>query len=299
MVPSIKKVFDFLAQSRGIICAESLGLGNVVKTVFRATDGTRSLVVKIGLSERAAEEVRTNRKGYEALRGIGAVRIIPEPIFNLDFQNIPILVMGDCGPDFYHAVRQSKTPHALYLDLVQGMKPIYAETRQLSPGNSCLEPLRSLLLEQYKTWLPHLTDPAVIRQLAERDFQDLNPPFVCFSSFDFTPEDVFVTSKGIKYADPGLDVLGFPAIDLACFAGVARDAYGLPGAEEGYEILADFAIRDLSEILELDASKVSRIFSLGRAIQCALSARFRLESNPEKATELARSSQDFLRSFLG
>jgi hypothetical protein len=298
MKSTLDEVFDFLSTTYKIVCGERLTLGNVVETVFHARDEKRDLVVKIGLSDRAAEEVKLNRRGYDSLRSIGATRILPDPLFNADYRGIPIVVMGDCGPDFYHAVRAEADPTVLYKRLIENMNSVYQETRRASSGNGYLHALRSRLIKQYEVHLREEADHALVQEFYDRDLRDLDPPHICFSSFDFTPEDVFVGPFGVKYVDPLPDVLGVPAVDLACFAGVARDAFGLPGAEKGYLLLESFAVRGVSRILDMDERNARRFFFLGRALQCALSARFRLTTDIQKARALTKQSELFLRDFL-
>ncbi len=291
-------IFEHLSKTRRVDCGEPLTLGNVVSTVFRADRHGESLVVKIGLSERAATEVRMNCAGYEALQRIGASSLVPDPLEYVEFQDIPILIMEDCGPDFWHAVRASKDPAPLYGRLFWAMEPVYAKTRQRGGGEAYLESLRRRLLRQYQVHLRGLVPPRPVSRLADADLHDLNPPVLCFASFDFTPEDVFLTDKGARFADPLNEVIGVPIVDLACFGGVARDAYGLPGSDEGYRDLETLALSALPWLLELSGEQAGRFFALGRALQCAISARFRLNTDPDRAEELAHRSESFLTEFL-
>lgn len=103
----------------GITCTETLGLGNVVPTVFRASRMGESLVVKIGLSPRAAEEVRMNWEAYGEMEAIGAHALLPEPIEMHQIMAIPVLIMGDCDPNFWHASKSVQNPIRLYENLIK------------------------------------------------------------------------------------------------------------------------------------------------------------------------------------
>ncbi len=298
MSAKLDEIKSYLSKSRCVVCGETLTLGNVVSTVFRADRAGEKLVVKIGIADRAAQEVRMNCAGYDALRQIGAGSLAPDPLEYVEFNGIPILIMEDCGLDFWHAARVSANPAALYGRLFREMEPVHAKTRRRGDGEAYLDSLRRRLLRQYEVHLRNLIPPELIFELADTDLRDLVPPVLCFASFDFTPEDVFLTDKGVRFADPPSEVIGIPIVDLACFAGVARDAYGLPGSDQGYKELETLALNVLPRILELNESPARKFFTFGRALQCALSARFRLESDPARAAALAGISRSFLQKFL-
>ncbi len=298
MSAQLDEIKSYLSRSRCVTCGETLTLGNLVPTVFRACRGKERLVVKIGSSLRAAQEVRMNCAGYEAMRKIGAGNLVPGLLEYLEFRGVPILVMEDCGPDFWHAVQVAPDPVRLYTQLLWNMEPVYATTRRCGDGEAYLNSLRDRLIRQYETHLFSLVGVELVSELRRLPLRQLVPSTLCFSSFDFTPEDVFLTDKGVKFADPLPEVLGVPIVDLACFGGVARDAHHLPGSEEGYRQIQIFALGELPSLLELTERQAERLFAFGRALQCALSARFRLQSEPESADTLAKMSRSFLQEFM-
>lgn len=298
MSTTIEEILEFLSKSHNIACGETMSLGNVVKTVFRANNGIQPLIVKIGLSSRAAEEVRMNWKGYSNLREIGAKNLLPNFLMIEEYKDIPIIIMSDCGEDFWHAARQSENPLNLYQSLTAGIYPVYIKTRRLSSGYEYLESLRGRLLRQYKNRLKNLIDPNLVSRFTKYSLETLATPYICFSSFDFTPEDVFITQSGVKYVDPLPEVLGNPIIDLACFAGVARDAYNLPASTEGYQWLENFAATKVAALLKVNSWQGQRLFALGRALQSALSASVRISNQPNDAKRLAKISQKFIQQFL-
>lgn len=293
-------VFESLEQV-GIACDREnpLTLGNVCPWVFPAQQADTALVIKVGLSERAAQEVRMNQKGYENLKLIGASLLIPEPLQFVELHGVPIIIMGNCGEDFYHTVHRAPKPLKFYEYLTNHMEHVYHATLTTAisalPG---LETLRERLIRQYVVHLGGLADLALIEKLRSVSLAPFAPPMVCFSTFDFTPEDVFVTARSVKYVDPLPENLGVPIFDLACFAGVARDAHNLPGSIEGYETLEHYACKELPSLLNLSPQAASSIFAFGRALQMSLSARFRIKTEPEKAKQFAKQSMDFLREVL-
>jgi len=102
----------------------------------------------------------------------------------------------------------------------------------------------------------------------------------------------------LRYADPLPNLLGIPVIDLACFAGVARDAYHLPGSRLGYMVLRKLALWEVPKIIGLGSEECARLFFFGRALQCSLSSRFRIEKDFLAAEKFYRKSKFFLGKFL-
>jgi len=295
----LQEVLLFLERQHGVICDERLTLGNVVSTVFRATQGVQRLVVKIGLTEFALREVEKNIAGYDEMRAIGAQELLPNPLITtISYEGIPLILMEDCGLDFWHATQVAEHPVMLYEYLIGHMRGIYERTRRAAVDRQYLEPLRLRLLEQYRVHLLTLINEELIERLEKLKSETVAISTVCFSSFDFTPEDVFVTERGVKYLDPLPGILGMPAIDLACFAGVARDVYDLPGANEGYDFIYKFVESELPILLDCGVANARQHFLFGRALQCALSARFRMEHERERAALLAKQSETFLSQFL-
>ena len=290
-------VMTELSRRHGITCGPSLGLGNVVQTVFRARQGSQKLVVKIGVSPRAKKEIAMNWTGYQNMRNIGAQKLLPEPLQRIHIKGTPVIVMGDCGKDFWHAVQRTKNPGRLYRYLISQMMPIYESTLCV-PEKIYFKSLQNRLLHQYQEHLKNLVDAKLVERLKKSSLNGFKPVSMCFASFDFTPEDVFVSRKQIKYADPLEDVIGIPIIDLACFAGVARDVYGLPGSKKGYRVLESAALNRLPLVLGLSKKEAKRLFVFGRALQSALSARFRITTDTVAAAKHVRQSQMFLKMFL-
>jgi hypothetical protein len=299
MIVTLSQVLKFLEDRHGIITTEQLSLGNVCKSVFRAKLNSRSIVVKIGIGEREQQEIAWNRAGYKNILRIGGKAIIPDPCYTIRFRKVLIMVMGDCGKDFWHAVQVAYNPVFLYKRLITELMSLYRNTIKKKRGASAgiVESIRDRLTRQYSTYLFPVfgEDKKLMQRLANLDCQKYHYSLVCFSSFDFTPEDVFLPPSGLKFCDPLPEVIGIPIIDLACFGGVARDVYCLPGSKEGYLLLEKFALGKVSEFLMIKEGVARAFFNLGRALQCALSSRFRLESEPEKA----QSFYDMSRSFSG
>lgn len=292
----LQRLFQELENAHGIVCDRTgLDLGNVCKTVYQARNGDERLVVKLGIGRRAAQEIAKNCLGYQELRQIGAEDLLPRRLEYHEAHGVAFFIMSDCGPDFVRATRTANDPDSMYTALVTQMSAVYDNTK-----HAVLNPLvpihaaRDNVVRQCITHLSAFVDPRRVEQMRVCSFSEITTGQTCFSSFDFTPEDVFLTPHGVKYVDPIPGQLGIPVLDLACFAGVARDAYALPGSTQGYEVLRKFALQEVPALLHVCRVDAERLFVLGRALQCALSARFRLSTDVERAYELARACEQHI-----
>ena len=111
--------------------------------------------------------------------------------------------MQDCGLDFWHAVQETNNPASLYRRLTEELTTVYRQT--LHDSDKAVEVLNSLkqrLIKQYLNYLfPVFGEQKdLLRSLEMASMDSYRPGYVCFSSFDFTPEDVFLTPKGLKFA---------------------------------------------------------------------------------------------------
>jgi len=297
----LEKIKQELEKRFEVEFRERLILGNICKNIFRAQQKGIAIVVKIGISDPEKKEIRLNQDGYSEMRKIGAISLLPFPLYFIEIEKIPIIIMQDCGLDFWHAIKLERAPANLYSKLTSGLEDVYNRTK-CSPLEAIksLNSLKDFLIKQYQAFLfPVFGSQSMMMELLyETEMKEFAPKFGCFSSFDFTPEDVFVTTSGVKYADPLPGLIGVPIVDMACFAGVARDAYKLPGSIEGYDIMKRFALETISEIIILEKTLAQKIFLFGRALQSALSSRFRIDTERKKAQELFKSSCCYCSMFV-
>jgi len=272
---------------------EVLSHGDVCKMVYRATDDQgRKVVLKVGADERTRQEIARNIAGYEAIEKLGLSWFIPQ--IYVDGMNDPYgyswITMEDCGDDFLTAIRNCPTPINFYYGLVDQIRRVYCESIEQSlEAKRMLVRVTDKTMEQYLKYIePNFDQRGELRPALERLRQDIlseGYKYACFSNWDFTPEDVYLADERIKYTDPHEQVMGIPIVDLACFAGVARDAYHLPFSNSGYDIIRDFVMTELITILEIPRLTALKIFRLGRILQCFLSARFRLNSDLQEAKQ--------------
>lgn len=260
------------------------------------------VVLKVAVNERSQQELEANKSGYIQLRQEGLERVLPDTLITSSLQGRGFIIMSYLGDDFLDRVKQSADPLKDYEKLCTLMNEIYTQTRRISDhSNSSLSLVQTLLLNAYKQRLlpSKLITESAVKQAASVDITGLAPTYSTFACFDFTPEDIFIQGGTFKYPDPKHQIRGLPLIDLACFSGVSLDSYHLPGSEQGYRVIENFALQEVSRLLELDEASAQKIFNYGRAFQLAMSAKVRINSEPEKAQSFASQSLDYLNRVSG
>lgn len=87
-------------------------------------------------------------------------------------------------------------------------------------------------------------------------------------------------------------------IPLAFSEAYELGKYVLSGSSIGYILLEHFATNIIPDMLGFGRKMAISLFEFGRALQCSLSARFRIKTDFEKASLLYNLSCDHCRMFL-
>lgn len=297
---TLLEILQWLKDKHEIACAtDGFKWGHKCKTVFRANKLGQSLVVKIGLTSEAKREVLMNQEGYRGIREIGADKYLPHPCIIAKFRGVPILIMENCGENFFEMIKRANVPGTAYDNLAGELMCLYRATSRSDWHEKIIENLLLIGTELEKQFRRHLSffEPfATSEHLFEsikRRFSLISVSSGCFACWDFTPEDIFLAPDGLKIIDPPGIVFGLPIVDLACFAGVARDVYGLPGAEHGYRRLYKLS-REVGAMLGISSADSKMLFNLGRALQCSLSSRFQIAKDPARAKKFFLMAKRFI-----
>lgn len=296
-----KVIETLLEKELGIVLTSRLFNGHKNALVFRARRGRDRLVIKIGLNPTAAKEIEENMLGYHEMFKLGIGGIAPPNLVMRRISSYPIIIMTDLGSTFNNAILKHSNPLGLFQILMRELQRIYEKTvtrgRRRGRSYHFLEEMVKCLRRQYFVHLlpAKLVTEKELELLEKLRIGDWEVGISCFGVWDFTPEDVFIKGEKLYYIDPPRRILGIPIIDIACFAGVAKDVYNLPSSDNGYKLLHSFAISNVANLLGLSETQAEKIFILGRSIQCSLSARFRINENSEIANSFARQSVKYLR----
>lgn len=244
--------------------------------------------------------MRRNIVGYREMQQVGAIDIMPGGIQILQVLGVSVVLMEDLGPTFKEQIKSEVDPLLYFRNLIIGLNNVYTKTLSKGDrGSEFIQEMKDCLVRQYSRYLSpaELINQNALEKAQSIDLKKYVADRFCFAVWDFTPEDVFVKGSKVYYIDPPPKVLGIPIIDIACFAGVSRDVYDLPASKEGYELLYDFAVKQIADFLGFNDEQAISIFFLGRAIQLALSSRFRIEENLQKAQNFAQKSVEFVEQI--
>lgn len=271
--------------------------------VYKVLDSQgRSLVLKIAITENSIAEIKMNEIGYQKLRDYGLDWFIPEVSIIEVNERFAVMLMEYCGEDFLTQARKVKDPLRFYSRLLDELVKVYTQSKRKSDeGKQMVTSIIELILEQYEKYIYiHLDEGRTLesRLGALRSSVNINKiEFCCFSSWDFVPENIFLTPIGLKYIDPHEDVIGIPVIDIACFAGLMR-LYGLPEADKGYAMFQEFALTKIPSILNISEKSACKLFLLGKVLQSFLSARFRINSNLIQAQKIFLEGKTCLEKII-
>ena len=272
--------------------------GHIVRSIFRASYRGKDVVVKVAFSEDEKREVQKNILGYERMKNMGIADVVPE-YFVAEAEPAFVLILEDCGRPFLEMIKEAAHPAYLYQELLACLSLIWERTKQKAPPDSfcALDKLLSIALHfgdrHLQRFVQNHTDWEWLRSFS---FRDCAIPFVCFSDYDFTPDDVFLSQGRLKYVDPNAEVIGVPIIDLACFSGVCL-AHDLPDAEKQIARFHDVAIQEVAPLLSIHPEDAERMYLFGRFLQTTLSACVRIDHDPKKAERFSREALAFAKAL--
>jgi len=297
-IPEYVKEFS---SKENIELLERFSSGNSGALVYKVRMAGKDAVLKIASEGKGLNEIRENLAGYEKIREARLGEILPENVRVYENGGSTAIVMEYLGDSFYDRALKENAPINLYKGLADAFGQLCERTvRKDRESERMLKEAKKNIHSKYEEFL--LREGYVNRRdielLDSVDTDALSPDYSSFGCYDFTPEDVFLANGRLKYPDPKQEVRGCPLISLAAFAGVSRDSYGLPGSEEGYRVLENLAVETLPHLLHIEPPKARKLFAFGRAMQLAISAKYRLKADPKKARLFAARSVDYLNHIL-
>ncbi|GBE17327.1 hypothetical protein BMS3Abin15_01168 [bacterium BMS3Abin15] len=299
----MKSLLDYICKKYNLLVQENLKLGyNSDSVCIAVNKNGDKVVVKAAKTKNAIAEIRMNSTGYDNLRKCGLDFFIPEIFAYESSDDYAFIVMEYLGSNFLYQAEHSENPLEFYMSLMDSLEKVYRVSLKMgAEGHEAVESFIGKTIEIYEKYVcPNLDKERQIFPLLQRMYLSINIPsvvFCCFSNWDFTLEDVYLTNAGVKYSDPHADVLGIPIIDMACFGGLIK-LYGLPCSDEGYEEFKKFATGAVAEILRIPTGQAEKIFYLGKLFQCFMSIRFRYEKNPEQTKTIFAEAKEVIEKII-
>jgi len=271
--------------------------GNSGCIVLKAVRDLDEFVLKIPTDDHSLVEILNNIRGFDNLRREGLDEMLPEFIGVGKVDKLTYILSTYLGNDFAADSRKAGDGNNLFSILSERIFSIYKKTlKNDSQPDSFINNFKIRLNKNFKQYIipAGIVKTRSFDKFIGFDANKYSSKFNCFGGFDFTPEDIYLKDNTVKYPDPKSEIRGNPIIALACFAGVSRDIYCLPGAIEGYELLHRLATTKVADLLELADNQAESIFNLGRALQFSLSSRFRIEKDPGLAEVYAMKGLEYL-----
>lgn len=282
---------------------ENMELGHNSDIVCLATNKNGSkVVIKAAKSINSMAEIVRNIEGYRKLKNCGVSFFIPQIIAYEYTDDYAFIIMEYLGLNFLNQTKHSKNSLRLYLALMTSLEKVYLSSlKEGIEGGEAIKVLIQKIMTLYEEYVYENFDPSRnIFSLLKRACLSIDTSsisFYCFSNWDFTPEDVYLTNTGVKYSDPRVDIFGIPIIDMACFGGLIK-LYGLPQGNKGYEEFKKFAVNKVGGILHISRDQSEKIFYLGKIFQCFMSIRFRYQSNPKQTELIFKEAKNLLEKMV-
>lgn len=289
-----------ILEKEGLKEVERLGSGNSGADIIRCKSPDGERVVKIPTDEKSLNEILSNAKGYVGMIRLGLRENLPNHLKVRMHRGTPYIVMSYLGSSFAEESSRHYTAGvgiSLYQVLCDSLEKVYRKSvRRDDQGHAYLSMVEQKIIAKFENHLipAGLSDEGYVGKLKAIKMADRAPLYNCFSPYDFTPEDVFLIGGTIVYPDPKKELRGLPQISLACFAGVARDAYNLPDSFNGYKVIERFALEAVPDIIHISNELAGYLFTFGRVLQCAISSQVRIGKEQLKAKYFAEMSMGFI-----
>lgn len=299
----MQNLLDYICKKYDLVFQEKLELGCNSDTVCIATDrnGIKA-VIKAAKTDNSIAEIKMNDAGYKMLREWGLSFFVPKIIAYEVTDKYAFMIMEYLGQNFLTQVKHSQNPLELYRALMSSMDRVYRTSLKAgTDGGRMVESFIDKTIGHYEQYVyPNVDNERQMSPSLKKIHLSIGASEIshyCFSNWDFTPEDVYLTSSGVRYSDPHDEIMGIPIIDMACFGGLVK-LYGLPRGNEGYEEFRKFATGDVADILCIPKVQAEKIFYLGRLFQCFMSIRFRHEKNPEQAIAIFKEAKEVIERII-
>jgi hypothetical protein len=246
-----------------------------VNIIYHMED--QKLILKIACTEKERLEIKKNMEAYGKLSVMKLDSLIPR-IYEYDED---FLLMEYLGQDFAYTGKNESD----YIRLCEELHKIFTQTVQKT-GNGLdlyVQSLVALIKDNMTNYKLDEPLPDLMKEFSRfaKDFEDVQGN-VCFASWDLTPHNVFLNPE-FKIIDIKGDVIGCPIPNLSAFAGVASTVLALPNSDKGYCIIKNYCSLELPILLGISSELGEKLFVLGRFLQQIMGARFRIDTEPDKA----------------
>lgn len=299
MMDNQQLVEEFLVKREYSLVSQLDGGLNSHVVLARDYNTNELVVVKFGFTQIQRKEIGMNIRAYRLLSHMGLSDHHPVIIDLGETDYYHYMILSYLGDNFEKRIRVSKYPAEEYRIFLEGLLEIYRKSLRLNSGEAQQSVLNihRMIVEIYNQDIVPLYDETRKLQvqiyLLEHRIMAMKLRYMCFSNWDFTPDDTYIVDRKVMFSDPHDNVYGVPIIELACFSGLLK-LIEAPDAESGQKLFEDFALDKVAGMLRITESDSSFIFKLARLFQTFMSIKYRRKSYPLQAQSLFGVSEQIL-----
>lgn len=247
----------------------------------------------VGAPQSAFMDFQANIHGYVGIRKAGVENLLPTGYRVLQLHGTPVIVMDDLGENLFLRFKSDKEAVPKYCAWLCNhfKRAVISSLKRDETGVCGTDSLKDVLgyITLYTRDI-HVAPEAtrnMISALTKRKVR-LPSKYVALCLLDFTPSNLFVSKERVAFIDPWeqKSYLGNSAISIGQFVTLVRSVHKLANIDEGAEILLNFALQELPNILGCTKYTAERALNLGSTLQLVLSSYVRRESEPALAAKL-------------
>ncbi len=273
-----------LEEMLGARYIDSYSSGHMGSQILRFQHNVKGkLVVKFApaSNKEAIADIEANIHGYNQIRLLAGLSLIPPDLREMKVPNGKALVMRDLGS----SIRTANSGLNACVLFWEHFKLVILKTISKSNNNGKI-PLFVVEVVEFIEQFSNENTQRLLQLILNSDWIN-EKSAQAIMLLDFTPDNLFVNETSLSFIDPWRQdtYLGHPAVSLGQFATLV-ELYKMKDAERIAFILKRCYMVEISSMLGCSAAVSERAFRLGSTLQFILSSYVRYKSNPALAAEL-------------
>ena len=265
MMDNKQVVERFLTEREYSLVSQLDGGLNSLVILARVENTSELVVVKFGFTEIQRKEIGMNIRAYRLLSRMGLSDHHPVVIDLGETDYCNYMILSYLGENFERRIKGSEDPLEDYRSFLKGLHIIYRKSLLPDSGEArtSVFNIHRMIVEIYEQEIAPFYDETKRLQgqiyLLEQRIMAMKLRYMCFSNWDFTPDDTYLVDRKVMFSDLHDNVYGVPIIELACFSGLLK-LIEAPDAESGQKLFEDFALNEVAGMLRISERDENLIF---------------------------------------